>query len=301
MMSTGNTMNIAYSLNRYYLPYTRISMYSLLIAGKGDRNLRILLSVDQDLCMDDLSPLFRMVSCFPGCTLEAEWPLSKTPRRFVSDETCALSPDAVQVAYFRLFLPELFAGETRCLYLDSDLVITRPLADLYDTEMNGMCIAGITDRLCLEEPQLRRLKDDWDIEPGYYINAGVILMNLEAMRASGGVREALELAYRKPFRYLDQDVLNQVYRNKVRLLPKTYNVFPDDRQEDLAFLRRLLQDKEDLFPDQALTEPAIIQYIGEKKPWVSRGVPYEQFWHDTVHAYEKLFKVQEGAGNAAKC
>lgn len=293
MMNSIHTMNIAYSLNRYYLPYTLISMYSLLTAGKGDRNLRILLSVDQDLNRDDLSPLFRMVSCFPGCTLETRWPLSETTRRFVSDETCALSPDAVQVAYFRLFLPELFDREARCLYLDSDLVMTRSLADLYDTDMDEMCIAGVTDRLCLEEPHLRRLKDDWGIKAGYYINAGVVLMNLEAMRASGGVQEALELASHKPFRYLDQDVLNQVYRDKVRLLPKTYNVFPDDRKEDLAFLRRLLPEHKDLFPDQALADPAIIQYIGEKKPWASRGVPYEQFWHGTVHAYEKRFKAQK--------
>ena len=292
-MNTVRTMNIGYSLNRYYLPYTLISMYSLLTAGKGDRNLRILLSVDKDLSREDLSPLFRMVSAFPGCTLEARWPLSMTARRFTSDETCCLSPDAVQVAYFRLFLPEFFGSEARCLYLDGDLVITRSLADLYDTEMDGMCIAGVTDRLCLEEAQLRRLKDDWGIPAGYYINAGVILMNLVAMRASGGVQEALELAYHKPFRYLDQDVLNQAYRDKVQLLPKAYNVFPDDRKEDLAFLRRLLPEQEDLFPDQALADPAIIQYIGEKKPWASRGVPYETFWHNAAEAYEKRFKAQE--------
>ena len=293
MKNDPDTMNIAYSLNRYYLPYTRISMYSLLTAGKGDRNLRILLSVDQDLNEDDLAPLFRMASCFPGCTLEARWPLSLTSRRFVSDETCCLSPDAVQVAYFRLFLPEFFDGEARCLYLDSDLVITRPLADLYDTDMDGMCIAGVTDRLCLEEPHLRRLKDEWGIGAGYYINAGVVLMNLKEIRASGGDREALELAYHKPFRYLDQDVLNQVYRDKVRLLPKTYNVFPDDRKEDLAFLRGLLPDLEDLFPDQALADPAIVQYIGEQKPWAAQGVPYEASWHDAEKAYEKRFKSQE--------
>ena len=82
-MNDNHTMNIAYSLNRDYLPYTLISMYSLLTAGKGERNLRILLSVDQDLTREDLSPLFRMVSRFPGCTLEARWPLSLTARRCI--------------------------------------------------------------------------------------------------------------------------------------------------------------------------------------------------------------------------
>lgn len=289
----NNTMNIGYSLNRYYLPYTLISMYSLLTAGRGGRDLRIMLSVDQDLTRDDLRPLYQMAARFPGCTLEAVWPLSLTPRRFVSDASCALSPEAVQVAYFRLFLPSLFEGEARCLYLDSDLVITRPLTELYDTDMDGMCIAGVTDRLCLEAAQLRRLKEEWGIREGYYVNAGVVLMNLDQMRACGGDREALELAYHKPFRYLDQDVLNQVYRDTVRLLPKAYNVFPDDRKEDLAFLRGLLPDEAALFPDQALTDPAIVQYIGQNKPWVSRGVPYEALWHDAVGAYEKRFGAQE--------
>lgn len=130
-MNDNHTMNIAYSLNRDCLPYLLISMYSLLTAGKGERNLRILLLVDQDLTREDLSPLFRMVSRFPGCTLEAKWPLSLTARRFVSDESCCLNPKAVQVAYFRLFLPELFDGEARCLYLDDDLVITKPLSNLF--------------------------------------------------------------------------------------------------------------------------------------------------------------------------
>lgn len=41
-----------------------------------------------------------------------------------------------------------------------------------------MCIAGITDRLCLEQAQLRRLKDEWGIGEGYYINAGVVLTTM---------------------------------------------------------------------------------------------------------------------------
>lgn len=157
--------------------------------------------------------------------------------------------------------------------------------------MDGMCIAGITDRLCLEQAQLRRLKDEWGIGEGYYVNAGVVLMNLEEMRASGRAREALELAYHKPFRYLDQDVLNQVYRDKVRLLPKAYNVFPDDRTEDLAFLRGLLPGQEALFSDQALTDPAIIHFIGREKPWASRGIRYEGFWHDAAKSYGKSFRA----------
>lgn len=281
------TMNIGYSVNRYYLPYTTVSMHSLLAAGRGKRGLRILLAADQDLTMEDLQPMARMVSAFPGCSLEVRWPLTMTPRRFVSDESCVVSRDAVQVAYFRLFLPQLFEGEEKCLYLDGDMVITRSLEDLYDTEMNGACLAGVTDRLCLEEPQIRRMKEDWGIEPGYYVNAGALLMNLKEMRASGGDREALEMACTKAFRYLDQDVLNQVYRGKVRLVPKAYNVFPDDRGEDLNFLRGLLPEHRELFPDTALSDPAIIHYIGPRKPWVFPDAPLGQAWQEAEEACKK--------------
>lgn len=80
--------------------------------------------MDEDLTEEDLAPLFRMVSRFPGCTLEVRWPLASADRRFFWDESCCLNVNAVQVAYFRLLLPDLFAGEARCLYLDGDMVLS---------------------------------------------------------------------------------------------------------------------------------------------------------------------------------
>ena len=287
---SGTVMNIGFSLNRYYLPYTIISVYSLLTDGRAGRPVRIMLAVDPELERKDLDPIFRLVSRFPGCSVQAEWPQKDSSHRFVSDASCCMSEEAVQVAYYRLFLPRLFAGEKRCLYLDSDLVICSPLAELYDMDMGCACMAGVTDRLCLEESHLKRLKADWGIEPGYYINAGVILMNLERMRSGGGAERALELAYTRPFRYLDQDVLNQVYCGQVLLLPKRYNVFPDDTAEDQQFLRELLPDDASLFPDEALISPAVVQYIGEKKPWRSSGVPYEAYWHNAGCACGALLK-----------
>lgn len=78
-----------------------------------------------------------------------------------------------------------------------------------------------------------------------------------------------------------------------RRIRKAYNVFPDDRKEGLVFLRGLLPARKDLFQDQALTDPAIVQYIGRSKPWVSRGIPYEQFWHDAEKACEKSLRAGE--------
>ena len=198
------------------------------------------------------------------------------------------------MAFFRLLLPRLLPEEDRCLYLDSDLVIRHPLTDLFDMDMAGAALAGVTDRLCLEEPHLERLQRDWGIEPGFYVNAGVLLMDLDRMRRGGGAERAEELAYRRAFRYLDQDVLNQVYRGQVLLLPKKYNVFPDDTPADLAFLRRLLPGHAGLFPEESLADPAIVQYIGASKPWVSGGMSFESYWREAEAACASLPGPPEG-------
>ena len=224
----GRTINVAYCSNRNYLPFTIISMYSLLSVGRDDRSLKIFLAADQDITDEDLQPFYLMISKFPGCTFEVRWPANLTTRHFPRGEDCSISEEGIQPAYYRLLLPELLADEERCLYLDGDLVVTRSLTNLYDTPMEGMYLAGITDRLCLEEAQNERMLKAWGVEPGYYINAGVLLMDLGKMRSSGKYMEALELAYRKTFRYLDQDVVNQVYLGKIKLLPKVYQLFPDN-------------------------------------------------------------------------
>lgn len=278
-------MNIAYCTNRDYLPYMLVSMHSLLTIGRDNRDLRIMLAVDKDIREEDLAPLYKMISRFPGCTIEVKWPMGMSVRRFAVDGDCCMGPDAAQAAYLRLLLPELFAGEDRCLYLDCDLVVVRSITEMYDMQMDGMFMAGVTDRICLEESQRRRLLHDWKIEGGYYVNSGVLLMDLGKMRTSGKDKEALELAYSKPFRYVDQDVLNQIYQGGIRLLPKNYNVFSDDCYEDLALLRNLIPDKKNLFPDEALDNPSIIHYIGPNKPWVVKGVPHEKAWHEAEAAY----------------
>ena len=284
-MPKGDLMNVAYCCNRYYLPYTMISISSLLQNGRDGRDVRILLAADQSLKREELEPIFQLVSRFPGCSMRAEWPQKRSDRRFVSDASCCIPEGAVQTACFRLLLPRMLAGEERCLYLDGDLVVRKPLTELYDTDLTDCCLAGVTDRLCLEESPLKRMKEEWGIEPGHYINAGVLMMNLERMRNTGCAGRAEELAYSVPFRYLDQDVLNQVCRGQIRLIPKRYDVFPDDTREDLRYLRELMPEHAGLFPDEALASPAIVHYIGVKKPWHTRNVNYGEYWQEAERGY----------------
>ena len=277
-------MNIAYACNRHFLQHAMVSIYSLLTNGRGERSVRILLMAEPDLCRSELAPIFHMVSCFPGCTTLAVWPQERTDRRFASDGSCCLSKELVQVACYRLFIPDILKEEERCLYLDCDTVICHPLTELYDKEMGNTSIAGVTDRLCLKENQVRWMETEGGIVPGYYINSGVMLMDLDRMRTLGNAKRALELAYHKPFPYMDQDVLNRIYQGEIMLLSKQYNVFPDDDLQDMKTLRMLLPESAELFSDEALTAPAIVHYIGKNKPWIRNDVHLAQYWREAETA-----------------
>ena len=91
-------MNIAYCTNRDYLYPTMISMFSLLLRGREGRGVRIMIMADRTVTKEDLEPLYRLVSHFPGCVLDVRWPHTMFAGRFVSDADCYIGPEAVQVA-----------------------------------------------------------------------------------------------------------------------------------------------------------------------------------------------------------
>lgn len=73
-------------------------------------------------------------------------------------------------------------------------------------------------------------------------------------------------------------------------------MFPDDRPDDLEQLRSLLPEHAALFPEDALGDPAVIHYIGKKKPWAARGVCYEKAWHDAEKACARCLAQPKGTG-----
>ena len=281
-------MNIVYACNRNYIYPTVVSLYSLLKNGRKERPVRILLLAETDLGYSELQPITELVSRFDGCSISVQWPQKGACRRFAFDDSCCLGGDDVQVACYRLFIPEILRGESRCLYLDCDTLVCGSLEEIYDLDMNKTSLAGVTDRICLEADQVDRLKKDWGIDPGYYINSGVLLMDLDRMRNSGNAERALGLAYNAAFRYMDQDVINQVYRGEIKLLPKCYNVSPDDNTQDYNTFKGLLPEQAGLFYDSAISNPAIIHYAGPDKPWNSSNVPLAQYWQETKKACDEF-------------
>lgn len=161
--------------------------------------------------------------------------------------------------YYRLLLAEILPESVhKVLYLDADIIVRHDLKELYDTKIDDVALAAVTEpdgtgRNC------ERL--GYPSELGYF-NSGVILFNLDYFRKNNVTEKLINFIKENPEKLgcPDQDTLNFVLRNKKQMLPLKYNV-----QEGFFRVRtEALVTKEQL---SAIQDPYIVHFTTNEKPW----------------------------------
>lgn len=163
---------------------------------------------------------------------------------------------------FRLKIGDLLDKNIeRVLYLDSDIIVCGDIGELFDINMYGAPIAAVKDTpwmLDFAEKHLGISKD-----AGYY-NAGVLLIDLNLYRNARIWEQSLELVRSETaLPYLDQDILNLVFKNRWLELPCKWNILN-------GCLRKMyLNDACTRFAEykEGITGRRIIHYSAKEKPW----------------------------------
>jgi lipopolysaccharide biosynthesis glycosyltransferase len=175
---------------------------------------------------------------------------------------------------FRLGLEQL-APETckRLIYLDADLIVIGNLEELWNLDLQGASIGGAPDpglskAIPVVDPHWERWAGDEDAP---YMNAGVMLIDLEQVRRERGFSRALELIAQHggELPYQDQDAINWIYWKKWTPLPLQWNV---QRFQLLKMFQQYMPPES----EAALRDPKIIHFTGPEKPWNMEG--YHPWW-----------------------
>ena len=166
-----------------------------------------------------------------------------------------------RAAWYRILLPRLLPEVQRVLYLDADIIVTDDLRPLWETDLGGALFAAATNPLYPFMP-------DWPketlgvLDPRRYINSGVLLLDLRAMRDENVIDAMLAYARSHPENTCpEQDALSALYHDRLKLLHPRWNVqntLFDLRPEQLPF------SIEDI--RAAKQNPAVIHFIAFK-PW----------------------------------
>ncbi len=152
--------------------------------------------------------------------------------------------------YFRYILADLLPDLNKVLYLDVDLVVNGNLQNLWNTNINDFYCAGIDDINFNTKDYKQTI--DLDTEDTY-INAGVILFNLEKIRKNNITKQYFlnNEKYKDKIKYQDQDIINITLKKQIKKIDYIFNF--------TSKTRKIYKN---------LTKNAIIiHYVGPRKPW----------------------------------
>ena len=201
-------MNIMIVTNSRYLKTTAVMLYSLFMQEAGPVNVYL---PYEDIQPQELADLQKYVSSFPQ---------KKLIPLYVGTQFKEMvqSRNGIMVeTYYRIIGWGMLPDDVeRILCLDVDLVIQKSLQGLYNTDLGDHVFAVCEDIFGkingFHEGNKRRLGIPTE---GNYFNAGVMLVNVKALRAGNEVEKILANVYQnyEHYEYNDQDVLNEMYQD----------------------------------------------------------------------------------------
>jgi lipopolysaccharide biosynthesis glycosyltransferase len=156
-----------------------------------------------------------------------------------------LGPGNSYMAYARLLMGRLIEAP-KVIYIDSDMVVLKDLATVWNQEMEGHTILAINDRAGM------KLSDDCPVmlteadRSIPYFNSGFLVVDLDSWRRQGIEALSLKMASDYKCAYWDQTILNYLFRIDSGRLPlennwQIYHVEKEGRVVDanLHFIEKL--------------------------------------------------------------
>ena len=179
--------------------------------------------------------------------------------------------------YFRFLIFDLFPNSKKVLYLDSDLIINCDISELYDINIGGKYLAAVKDIDTAGSLNYQKEKRNYINEIiGYkgedeYFQAGVILFNILEIKNKISSEILFYIAQKRKWDWMDQDVLNFVFKGKIHYLNQKWNCIMNwvGLIKNKTRIDILKLAPKQLFNEylEARKNPLIIHYAGNQKPW----------------------------------
>lgn len=195
--------------------------------------------------------------------------------------------------YYRLFLTKVLPETVdKVLYMDCDIIVRHSLSTLWNTDISDYAIAGVLDPESNMPFAYNRLKYPQSAE---YINAGLLLINLDYWRKTDALSRFYAIASNKDIQlnFHDQDILNLCFYKEKKKLSFKYN-FQNDFLYKPQFIKLNWVYWHSL--EEEANDPVIIHFIYRDKPWfVECTHPYKnefiKYYSKTQWGTEPLKKL----------
>lgn len=277
---------VFFSIDDGYAPFLAVAVDSLIKNSSKDRNYRIIV-LYQNVSEENISKICSLAKGQDNVKIDfvmMESGMEKITDRMSNRLRCDYFTLTI---YFRLFIPAMFPQYDKGIYIDSDVVISGDIAELYDIELGDNYIGACNDLSVADVPELvRYMENAVGVKKEEYINSGVLLMNLAALREAKLDEHFLSLLSEYHFDCIapDQDYLNALCNGKIYYLDEKFDAMPNDNKPPLE-------------------DTVIIHYNLFSKPWCYDGIQYgDIFWKYAEESgyIEEIKRYKDGYSDEQK-
>lgn len=274
---------IFFTIDNGYAPFLAVALNSAIKNASPDREYKAII-LHQDVSESNIARLKALQT--PNFQIELT-PMKANFEALDDRMSNRLRCDYFTLTiYFRLFIPEMFPQYDKGIYIDSDVVLTTDIAKLYDIDIGESLIGACNDLSIADIPPLVAYTENAiGVKKEQYINSGVLLMNLKALREADLEGNFLRLLNTYHFDSIapDQDYLNAMCNGKICYLDAMWDAMPNDARP-------------------ALTDTCLIHYNLFSKPWCYDDVQYaDVFWKyardsgyfDEIKAYKAAYSQEQ--------
>lgn len=285
-----NNIPVVLTVDEKFLPYCGVAITSLIQHVSSQYNYDIIvlntagnLTVLSDLMEPQLpaNVSFRILNVSPYLKEYKETFMKGFPQEKVTKWT-------------RTFIPEWLNHYEKVLYLDTDVLVKCDVAELWNMDLAGKAVGGVVDMAAhpLGNSREKLMHDIFHCDSiDDYINLGVMVMDLNALRQMNFKQKFLDLIASVPGNFWSMyDLFNALLHKNIKLLPMTYN-----------YQNSLLAKRDNLYPffedeyylafQKARNEgPKIVHFSGIQ-PWIKMvGIESFYWWKvaKTTDFYEMI-------------
>ena len=263
---------------------------AVVLAANAAYSEQVLTTIKSIVCHNRFIKFYVINSDFPTeWFVKMEKRLAKLDCQIVNARVSAslvsnFKTDISYTVFLRYFVAD-FVEEDKALYLDCDIVVTRDLSSLFETELGDAPLAAVKDlggQVYFHQ---------------HIFNAGFLLINNALWKRENIRQRLIDLTneWHDKVPSGDQSILNMLFENRWVELPFAYNCIT---------LHTTFSDYE---PEEGLYPP-VIHYLTERKPWkeYTQSIYREVWWfyqgldwsdmQEPVGALtQKMVEVEEGS------
>ena len=183
--------------------------------------------------------------------------------------------------YFRIIAPAIMANYDYVIYCDADLVFLDDASKLLEYDCSENLLAAVRDYEGIancynnnyERTKYRITELGIKSFDNYFVS-GLLVLNIKKINQTYTEKQLLDLAVSKKWVQYDQDLLNFICKDDVKIIDAEWNFV-----EDIDHVYKSLPEKLWNEYEKSEKHPKVIHYSGNRKPWINIGSKFSKhFW-----------------------